>query len=230
MPATTTKTKTTIRDRHYPPAEIRENTKARRAWVEAKIVELKAQPDTDAKSVQSGSYQHVVEYALTKVAARVQIRGTCQFCANEQALENGLLVLHGYTRPGDGYIEGRCAGMHGQPAEISIDDAKRYVGSLRTQATQEEQKLAELEAEMITLGEWAYDVSRGRKAPTVNIYRLRSALRGGFKRRSELTAAETRAIEFDRIENLIPALRGQAKTIETHVFPKLGGKLREVLI
>lgn len=230
MTDTTTRTKTVETIRHYPPQEIREQTKVRRAWIEAKIVEIKAQPLRDAKSVQSGSYQHVVEYVLAEVAARVQIRGTCQFCCNQQAIENGRLVLHGYTRPGDGYTLGRCAGVALKPAEVSIDDAKHFVTSLRTQEVEERKTLETLRAEMKALDEFQYG---GEEYPKVQTWHLRRSSRTSFEKakpRDQWTAAEVRAVKFEQKKELVKALAGQAETIETHVFPKFGGELVKVLV
>jgi hypothetical protein len=44
-------------------------------------------------------------------AKSVQLRGHCQFCGNHQVIKDGVLVLHGYQRPGHGWIYGRCPGM-----------------------------------------------------------------------------------------------------------------------
>jgi len=228
MTDTTTRTKTKETIRHYPPREIVEDTKARRAWVEAKVAELKALPLRDAKSVQSGSYQHVVEYVLEEVAARVQIRGTCQFCGGVQAIEDGKIVLHGYERPGDGYAHGRCAGVRYEPAEISIDAAKIFVSTLRDQATADEQELEALTGEMRTGGELDYS-----GYPKVDTYRLATGARRSYgerKPRSEWTPAEVRAVRFMVLKRQIPALRDQATMLETHVIPKHGGELVRVLV
>jgi hypothetical protein len=44
--------------------------------------------------------------------ARGTVFGECQICEREQALsKDGLLVNHGYTRPGCGFIVGNCYGV-----------------------------------------------------------------------------------------------------------------------
>ncbi len=118
--------------------------------------------------------------------------------------------------------------MHRQPAEISIDDAKRYVDGLRAQATQEEQTLAAKAEELRQLGEMGRQY--GEETPRIDIYALRRAIRNEKGKRFNLTDAEKRVVEYDRLKGLIPALRQQAKTIETHVFPAFGGELVKVLV
>lgn len=43
-----------------------------------------------------------------------QFRAECSYCGCSQAVESDMTrsVLHGYKRPGDGYIFGRCHGAH----------------------------------------------------------------------------------------------------------------------
>lgn len=47
--------------------------------------------------------------------------GQCQLCEAEFKLHGGCLVLHGYTRPGDGQIFGRCQGIGHLPYQQSCD-------------------------------------------------------------------------------------------------------------
>lgn len=53
--------------------------------------------------------------------------GTCQACFAQQVAKGSgepKLVLHGYSRPGDGFVVGDCAG-HGQlPYELSCEFTK----------------------------------------------------------------------------------------------------------
>lgn len=147
----TTKTKKTKGTDIYPPNDIREQTKVRRAWVEAKIAELMLDPSIEAKSVGIGSYQHVSVWHLTSVAARIQLRGTCPGCAGLQALDGGVLVLHGYKRPGDGYVEGRCVGTHRKPVEIEREFCVSIIEGLRNTASRLKASLAKLEAKPVTI-------------------------------------------------------------------------------
>lgn len=53
--------------------------------------------------------------------------GTCPVCYREQKLRAGLMVLHGYTRPGYGYVQGNCFGVGWAPFEVSPDGTIAYV-------------------------------------------------------------------------------------------------------
>lgn len=52
--------------------------------------------------------------------------GTCQGCFATHSLIGGVLVHHGYRRPGVGYIIGDCAGVGDQPYEISCELTKSF--------------------------------------------------------------------------------------------------------
>lgn len=96
----------------HPPTEIVSNTKARREWLATRAAEINAMPNREAKIVGTGSYQSISIYELTTVEGRLRHRGYCQVCGHAQVVDEvtGKLVLHGYTRPGDGYVIGRCPG------------------------------------------------------------------------------------------------------------------------
>lgn len=123
----TTKTKTKKIDTLRPPQDIRENTKARRAWLAAKAAEINGGVveggTLAAKIVGQGSYQEISVYVVSTVEARERLRGVCQCCGNEQVVqgEPGVLVLHGYKRPGDGQTFGRCPGTGKAPLNDSSD-------------------------------------------------------------------------------------------------------------
>lgn len=53
--------------------------------------------------------------------------GHCQVCGNRQVVNEGTMVLHGYLRPGHGYIEGRCPGERYAPFELSCEVAKSHL-------------------------------------------------------------------------------------------------------
>ena len=52
--------------------------------------------------------------------------GTCQACFNQQKLPGGMLSLHGYQRPGVGFIQGRCPGVGYPPYEESCELVKTF--------------------------------------------------------------------------------------------------------
>lgn len=65
-----------------------------------------------------------VQYDLTNA-------GICPACFRVQKLDdNGGLVLHGYQRPGDGYIHGSCYGVGHKPLEVSVEGTKAYLEKL----------------------------------------------------------------------------------------------------
>jgi hypothetical protein len=45
--------------------------------------------------------------------------GTCPACWGNYKLDGAVLVMHGYRRPGFGYITGKCFGVGYEPAEVS---------------------------------------------------------------------------------------------------------------
>lgn len=57
--------------------------------------------------------------------------GTCSVCTSTQKLRNGLLVLHGYQRPGWGEIHGRCHGVDFPPYELSAEGTTSYNAAIK---------------------------------------------------------------------------------------------------
>ncbi len=53
--------------------------------------------------------------------------GTCQCCFATQVVNDGHLVLHGYRRPGDGYVHAECPGQRFAPFELSCEVAKSHL-------------------------------------------------------------------------------------------------------
>lgn len=52
--------------------------------------------------------------------------GTCPVCETRFKVRSGLLVHHGYKRPGDGYIVGDCFAVGMLPHEVSSATASAY--------------------------------------------------------------------------------------------------------
>lgn len=52
--------------------------------------------------------------------------GHCPCCQGDWKVRQGVLVHHGYKRPGDGFISGDCYGARGIPHEMSPELAKKY--------------------------------------------------------------------------------------------------------
>jgi hypothetical protein len=134
-----------------PPGEIREDTKKRRAWLAAKVAELELKPGISTRIVGQGSYQSITVYQDIEVAGRIRHRGICQYCGNSQVVQDGVMVLHGYQRPGDGRVYGECPGKGEKP----LQHEKRLTvnwyennAELFTKAkkVEEERRLAEADA------------------------------------------------------------------------------------
>lgn len=70
--------------------------------------------------------------------------GNCQLCERDQKLDNGLMVHHGYQRPGVGYIFGDCPGVHVVPYEVSCDAIKAWKVQLEAELVGQKARLAKL--------------------------------------------------------------------------------------
>lgn len=142
-----TKTKKTKVEDLRPPMELREITKARREWLAAKLAEVNARPGFEGKIVGNGSYQSVSVYSVTKVAGRLRHRGHCQFCGNSQVSDNGVMVLHGYSRPGIGYVFNECPAVNYPPLEIKQNLTEGYLKSARDLSAKLNKALEKAKAE-----------------------------------------------------------------------------------
>ncbi len=65
-----------------------------------------------------------------RAASRAGRVGTCQICEGEHVVRSGLVVLHGYNRPGFGYVVGSCYGVSEKPFEVSCDALVRWIAEL----------------------------------------------------------------------------------------------------
>jgi hypothetical protein len=139
----TTKTKRIKINSVYPPREIRENTKERRAWLANKLLDINNTPGLEGKIVQSGSYQNISVYKVEEVEGRLRHRGSCQFCGNSQVVKDTVLVLHGYERPGWGHIYGRCPGVDLQPLNVSKDATTVWLAQAIEEVAETEKRLLE---------------------------------------------------------------------------------------
>jgi hypothetical protein len=73
--------------------------------------------------------------------------GTCQICQREICLMpgDGTIFLHGYQRPGDGFVVGKCEGAKYLPYEQSCDRAKELKSQYEKGLTSSEKILQSLE-------------------------------------------------------------------------------------
>lgn len=72
--------------------------------------------------------------------------GTCAACWGNYKLSAGRLVLHGYERPGYGYVRGQCFGVGYEPVETSVVGATKYDEHLGGLLLNEKNILAKLES------------------------------------------------------------------------------------
>jgi hypothetical protein len=92
-----------------------------RDTLRAKLIELAARfPGAEIKHRRLPNYGHGYTISVhgEGEATRIQLRGHCQFCGNHQVVKDGVLVLHGYQRPGNGWIFGRCPGAAEKPLQV----------------------------------------------------------------------------------------------------------------
>lgn len=59
-----------------------------------------------------------------------EFQGTCAVCQGTFKVRDGKMVLHGYQRPGDGYIDGRCWGEGAVPWELSPEAAESFLHTI----------------------------------------------------------------------------------------------------
>ncbi len=58
--------------------------------------------------------------------------GYCPACNGDFKVRDGVLVHHGYQRPGHGYIVGDCFAVHMAPHETSPETAKKFLEQLHS--------------------------------------------------------------------------------------------------
>lgn len=68
--------------------------------------------------------------------------GVCSVCFGDFIATPGNLVLHGYSRPGHGYIIGDCHGMPFPPLEVSCAGAKSWLEILQAHQKHTNEALA----------------------------------------------------------------------------------------
>jgi len=76
---------------------------------------------------------------------RIQMRGLCAACGNEQAVMRGVLANHGYRRPWEGWGNvGTCWGAGHSPHEVSPEVAERVREQLRVALKARKERLEAL--------------------------------------------------------------------------------------
>jgi len=79
----------------------------------------------------------VIAKKAAVAASRAGRDGECQICQQRFLLDSrGNLVLHGYQRPGHGYIVGDCFGVGHPPWEVSSDALAEWIERLKARSAQ----------------------------------------------------------------------------------------------
>ena len=97
-----------------------------------------------------GLKKHLKASERPRVPVGGQTIGTCAICLNAQVVRNGGMVLHGYQRPGHGYVVGNCFGTNEHPYEVSANACVAYIPVLEGYKTGYQQKLANLKGGKVT--------------------------------------------------------------------------------
>jgi hypothetical protein len=123
--------------------------------------------------------------------------GTCPCCEGTVKIRKGVMVHHGYKRPGCGYIVGDCWGVGRTPHEVSPETAQGYLEVLVGIKARLERSL-EVTPETLQerIGAWGPETTLTPESP-----KWEQALRG---HRAQL-ASQIRAISQDvaRVQGLI---------------------------
>ena len=78
-------------------------------------------------------------------ASRIQLRGNCPCCGNDQAVVKGVMSKHGYTVD-NGWFNGVCSGDVHEPIQVSRVHADRVIESVRLSVARIEDELTSVEA------------------------------------------------------------------------------------
>lgn len=91
------------------------------------------------------------------IAAANKQTGTCQVCAGTFKIVRGKISLHGYNRPGDGIIHGRCPGAQELPYEESRTALGRYIGVCKKKRDNLEESLQYWDSEPEEISGYDYN-------------------------------------------------------------------------
>ena len=82
-------------------------------------------------------------------SSKIQVRGNCPSCGNDQAVVRGSMSKHGYT-VNHGWFNGVCSGHSYAPIQVCRIQADRTVESVRLSVAGIEKELAAVEAGIVT--------------------------------------------------------------------------------
>lgn len=80
-----------------------------------------------------------------------KLEGTCGVCEGSFKVRGTSVVLHGYNRPGEGYIVGRCFGEGRDAWEVSSAPAEQFLAQvLVPNLARVEERLADFDGGRVT--------------------------------------------------------------------------------
>ena len=104
----------------------------------------------DAVNARLGLPKHVKASERPRIPVGGQTIGTCAICMREQVVRNGKMVLHGYQRPGYGWVVGNCFGTGRDPYEVSAEACAAYIPVLQGIKERSQRYLSALKAGEVT--------------------------------------------------------------------------------
>jgi hypothetical protein len=167
--------------------------------------------------------------------------GTCPVCEGTFKVHGSAMVLHGYERPGIGYIEGKCPGVDQPAYQISTQGCERYQSIMQGIADRTENRLHHIETHDDPISREERRQVPGKPWETENVkvtYRLGDAKYDHAKRmlvaqvQSELRHATD---EVKRMQRLIknwtllplPTIKEDEERAERATHEKRSAKLAE---
>lgn len=105
----------------------------------------------------------------TKGKQKSEHMGTCQVCFRLQKAPKDRLSLHGYTRPGDGFLNGECIGSRELPYELSCEITKHVLANLETHLSQLKEYFTKLKNRKVSEFVWEYKAKENGRETTKHI-------------------------------------------------------------
>ena len=165
-------------------------------WLYKEGVPAKAQAYLEA----TGAAEKEAKRKALKNYSENDVIGTCGICGEIQKLRNEKLVLHGYERPGYGWIEGACFGVGYKAWELSPESAVAFVERLKILIPGQREKIAKIKTSK------TFSVVAPAPGPrmTYQIYEVTST---GFKAKpdgKEYLFEEAGKLGLKRVNSLAP--------------------------
>lgn len=113
--------------------------------------------------------------------SKIQLRGHCQVCGNEQAVPNGRMSKHGYTIK-NGWFNGVCQGEYHAPIEVSREHTDGVIIQIKLDCVQIQNRINGLRDGSIkpeTFQVWNYRTGKYEAKPASELgeYAYRDALK-----------------------------------------------------